>query len=132
MATVSIDLTKLQGIAEAKAVKGIQTAAARGEAILKADLLSRPGTGNVYGKHRASAPGATPAPDTGRLRAATQADEQVRREGEDFIGRIVSNTEYALPLEVGTERMAARPFLSRLKSDHAEDLQKAFVAGAKG
>ena len=131
MATVTIDLAKLQGLADAKAVKGIQTAALRGEVILKADLLSRPGTGELYGKHRASAPGEPPAPDTGRLRAATQADEQVRRDGDNLVGRVVANTEYALPLEKGTERMAARPFLGLLKSDYADDLQKAFVAGAK-
>jgi len=132
MATVTIDLAKLQGMADAKAVKGIQTAALRGEAILKADLLSRPGTGELYGKHRASAPGEPPAPDTGRLRAATQADETVRNEGGDLIGRVVANTEYASALETGTERMAARPYLSRLRSDHADDLRQAFIVGAKG
>lgn len=130
MATITLDLARLQGLAEDKAVKGIQTAAARGEAILKADLLSRPGTGELYGKHRASAPGEPPAPDTGRLRAATQADTQVRNEGGDQVGRVVANTEYALPLELGTERMAARPFLSLLKSDYGDDLKAAFVAGA--
>lgn len=131
MAKVTIDLAALDRLAEAKAVKGIQKAARRGEAILKADILSRPGTGELYGKHKASAPGQPPAPDTGRLRAATQADSQVRSDGADLVGRIVANTEYALPLEVGTDRVAARPFLSRLKSDHAGDLQQAFVAGAK-
>lgn len=131
MATVTIDFAKLENMAEAKAVKGIQQAALRGEAILKADLLSRPGSGELYGKHRASAPGEPPAPDTGRLRAATQADEQVRRDGGDLVGRVVANTEYALPLEIGTERMAARPYLGRLKSDHSDDLHKAFVTGAK-
>lgn len=131
MATVSFDLAKMQGLADEKAVRGIQTAALRGEAILKADLLSRPGTGELYGKHRASAPGEPPAPDTGRLRAATQADPEVRRDGDDLVGRVVANTEYALPLEKGTERMAARPYLSRLRSDHADDLRQAFVVGAK-
>lgn len=153
MATVTIDLAKLEGLAEAKAIRGIQTAALRGEAILKADILNRAGTGRLYeyefrminGRavpikslprppHRASAPGEPPAPDKGAsgLLGATQADEQVRREGGDLVGRIVANKEYALMLEKGTERMAARPFLSRLKSDHADDLQKAFVAGARG
>lgn len=132
MATVSLNLAKLESLAETKAVQGVRSAALAGEAILKADLLSRPGTGELYGKHRASAPGEPPAPDTGRLRAATQADPDVRRDGDDLVGRVVANTEYALPLEKGTERMAARPYLSRLKSEHADDLQKAFVAGAKG
>lgn len=171
MATVTIDLAKLEGMAEEKATRGVQAAALRGEAILKADILNRAGTGKRYGKHTASAPGEPPAPDDGRLKGATQADTQVRRDGGDLVGRVVSNVEYAIYLEkgtkntarsltadalrglntsfnqknanygparvtaleseVGTERMAARPFLSKLKSDHADDLLKAFVAGAK-
>lgn len=131
MATVTIDLAKLDRLAEEKAVRGVQTAALRGEAILKADILSRPGSGEVYGNHRASAPGQPPAPDTGRLRAATQADPQVRNDGGDIVGRIVANTEYAAALEKGTERVAARPFMSLLKSDYADDLRQAFVEGAK-
>lgn len=171
MATVTINLAKLEGMAEAKATRGVQAAALRGEAILKADILNRAGTGKKHGKHRASAPGEPPAPDTGRLKGATQADTQVRRDGDALVGRVVSNVAYAayleegtknsarsltadalrglntkfnqknanygparataLQSEVGTERMAARPFLSKLKSEHAEDLRKAFVAGAK-
>lgn len=134
MATVTINLAKLEGMAEEKAVRGIRTAALRSEAILKADILNRAGTGRLYGKHRASAPGEPPAPDKGAagLLGATQADEQVRRDGSDLVGRVVANKEYAAALEKGTERMAARPFLSRLKSDHSDDLRQAFVTGAKG
>lgn len=136
MATVRIDLAALDRITEAKATRGIQTAALRGEQILKNDLLSRPGSGRIYkrgnGKtHQASAPGETPAPDSGDLRRKTQADTQVRRDGNDLVGRVVENTEYASALERGTERMAPRPHLSRLRDDHDEDLHRAFVAGAK-
>lgn len=172
MATVTIDLAKLDALTDQKARKGIRSASLQGEAILKATILSQPGTGRKYGKHRASAPGSPPAPDTGRLRGATQADVQATREGDTWTGRIVSNVEYAAVLEggskntarsltadalrglntsfnqknanygparvtaleseVGTERMAARPFLSKLKTDHSEALRKAFVIGAKG
>jgi hypothetical protein len=130
MADVKIDLGRLKGLAADKAEDGIRTAALQGEAILKADLLSRPGTGVLYGRHRASAPGQTPAPDTGRLRASTQADLQVRRDGDDLVGRVVANTEYARALEVGTERMVARPYLSRLVSEFGGQLVRAFRAGA--
>ncbi len=130
MATVTINLAALERIAEAKAVKGVQRAALAGEAITKANL-SRPGSGRIYGKHQASAPGEPPAVDTGRLRNATQADTQVRRDGDDIVGRVVANVDYAHALEVGTERMASRPFLGLLATDHADDLRDAFVAGAK-
>lgn len=131
MAKVTIDLAALDRITEAKAVRGVQTAALRGEAILKADLLSRPGTGRLYGKHQASAPGEPPAPDTGDLRRKTQADQKVEVTADAVTGRIVANTEYALALEKGTERMAARPYLSTLRDEHGDDLRAAFVAGAK-
>lgn len=131
MARVTINLAQLEGIAEAKAEAGIRRAALQGEARMKA-ILSQPGSGKTYGKHTASAPGEPPAPDTGQLRAATQADTNVRREGSDLVGRVVANKEYALALEKGTERMAARPFMSLLATDHADDLRRAFVEGAKG
>lgn len=128
---VTLDLAKIDRMAEAAAEKGLKTALARGEAVLRADILSRPGSGRVYGKHRASAPGEPPAPDTGSLRNKTQADPTIRSDGEDLVGRIVANTEYAAALELGTERMAPRPYLSRLKAEHAPELARAFVVGAK-
>lgn len=130
MAQVKINLAALEGIAEAKAEAGIRRAALQGEARMKA-ILSQPGSGRVYGKHTASAPGEPPAPDTGQLRAATQADTNVHREGSDLVGRVVANKEYALALEKGTERMAARPFMSLLATDHKDELRTAFIEGAK-
>lgn len=56
--------------------------------------------------HRASAPGQAPAIDTGMLVNA----HAVRQVGP-MRYRIEVSTEYALPLEFGTGRMAARPFL---------------------
>ena len=130
MSTVTINLAALERIAEEKAVKGIQRAAQAGEAITKANL-SRPGTGRIYGKHQASAPGEPPAPDSGELRRMTQADTQVRREGQDIVGRVVQNKEYAHALAVGTEKMAPRPSLQLLATDHPDELRQAFIEGAK-
>lgn len=130
MATVTINLSALESIATAKAVKGIQRAAQQGEARVKV-ILSQPGSGRIYGKHRASAPGEPPAPDTGQLRAATQADTQVREFGSDLVGRIVANKESAHALEVGTERIAPRPFFGPLATDHADELRQAFIQGAR-
>lgn len=132
MATVHVDLGALERLSEAAATKGIHRAALAGEALTKVNL-SRRGSGRIYGKHQASAPGEPPAVDTGRLRNATQADTQVRRDGDDIVGRVVANTEYAHALEVGTEnkRMMPRPFLGLLATDHADDLRQAFIEGAK-
>lgn len=130
MAKVTINLAALERIAEEKAVKGIQRAALAGEAITKSNL-SRPGTGRIYGKHQSSAPGEPPAPDQGELRRKTQADTQVRREGPDLVARIVQNVDYAHALAVGTEKMAPRPSMQLLATDHADELRDTFIAGAK-
>lgn len=131
MATVRLDLTRIDRMAEDKAERGLKTALVQGEAILKGVILSQPGEGRVYGKHRASAPGQPPAPDTGELRNKTNADPNIRQDGSGLVGRIVANTNYAAALQIGTERVKARPFLSRLIDDHKPALLAAFKAGAK-
>ena len=128
--TVRIELGALKRAVAAKAISGVRAATAEGEVRVKA-ILSEPGAGRIYGRHQGSAPGQSPAPDTGHLRSATQADPVVREDADGFTGRVVANTDYALALEIGTERMAARPFLDRLRTDHAVDLHRAFLAGAK-
>ena len=134
MADVTLNLTAFEALAEKVSERGLKTALLAGERVLRADLLSRQGSGRIYKRgrktHQASAPGEPPAPDTGSLRARTHADQSIVQEGGDLVGRIVANTTYAHGLEVGTERVAARPYLSRLRRDHANDLRAAFIAGS--
>lgn len=131
MARVTLDLSKLDRLADRAAEKGLRSALGEAETILKDDILNRAGTGQLYGNHRASAPGEPPAPDTNTLRTNTNADPTLRQDGDDLVGSVVANTDYAAALEKGTERMAARPYLGKLKSDHGPALQSAFVKGAK-
>jgi hypothetical protein len=90
-------------------------AALQGEAELKV-ILSTPGRGRPYPRgskvHIASAPGDPPAPDTGRLRASST--HEVVRQGDAVIARVSDNTQYALALELGTDKIAARPALRPL------------------
>jgi hypothetical protein len=131
VAKVTLDLAAIEGLAARAAEGGLREALGEGERILKDDILNRPGSGRVYGKHQASAPGEPPAPDLGHLRANTNADPTLRQEGDETIGKIDANAAYAEALEKGTERMAARPYFGLLASDHADDLHKAFVKGAR-
>ncbi|MFN4296801.1 MAG: hypothetical protein ACK4FB_08155 [Brevundimonas sp.] len=131
MAKVALDLTKMDALADEAAERGLRAALGEAEFILKDDMLNRPGTGELYGNHRASAPGEPPAPDTNTLRANTNADTVIRRDGEDHVGSVVANTAYAKALELGTERMAARPYLSKLRGEKAAQLWLAFKNGAK-
>lgn len=70
------------------------------------ETLSRPGSGKAYGKHVASAPGAPPAVDVGRLRQSITALKV-----EPFRWRVGTNVQYALWLEFGTAHIAPRPFI---------------------
>jgi hypothetical protein len=73
-------------------------------------ITDGPKTGRIYRRrgveHQASAPGESPASDSGRLVNS--------RTVEDFPGqhrsRLTFRTAYALALEVGTQRMEARPY----------------------
>lgn len=71
--------------------------------------VQQPGTGQQYGKHRASAPGRPPATDTGRL--ANDIHSEVHVDAEGIVGTVGTSVDYAEPLELGTRNMEPRPFL---------------------
>lgn len=66
--------------------------------------------------------------DTGRLRNsianAVDADEKA-----SYIG---TNVEYAPDVELGTSRMAARPFLRPAATEHGEEYKQIMEANMKG
>lgn len=89
----------------------VRKAALDVEAWAKLAVQSPPKTGRVYprpgGKrHQASAPGEAPATDTGNLVNSIG----MRPAGKDSYA-VFARAKYALGLEVGTARVAARPFL---------------------
>lgn len=132
---VEIDLILANRVAMDAAERGMRAVVLDAEAILKADLLSRPGTGRTYkrGKtvtHTASAPGEPPAPDTGRLRASITTE--VIRGTDEVRGIVTANTEYAAALQLGTEKIRPRPYLSRLASDYSDRLRRVFSKFAGG
>lgn len=75
-----------------------------------ASIRNGPKTGRIYTRrgvdHRASAPGQPPASDTGAL--VQSAD--TRYDAKELSGSAVWRAAHALPLELGTERIAPRPF----------------------
>ncbi len=60
-------------------------------------------------KYTASAPGQPPAVATSELRQSVTAS--VKGEGRNMAGTVGSKAKHALPLEFGTRKMAARPWL---------------------
>ena len=100
---------------------------------LTIDMLNQPGTGRAYRRgsvvHVASAPGDPPAPDTGRLKNSTQSE--VFRSVGGALGVVSVNTEYAAALELGTETISPRPFLSAMARRHADRLRAVFAQFAR-
>jgi len=72
------------------------------------------GGGRVYEKykprrtHQASAPGAYPATDTGRLASSVR---MILPTASAIVGEVGTAVKYGAWLEFGTSRMAARPWL---------------------
>lgn len=124
---VQMNLPVAEGTSDTALLKGLRAATLDAEN-LTVGLLSQPGSGRIYKRrgvvHRASAPGQPPAPDTGRLR------QSVSSEVIGTTGIVSVNAEYAAALELGTEKRAPRPFISRLP-EYGQRLIAVFTANAK-
>lgn len=93
-----------------------------GKAVLKGCLtVEREAKESIVGpSDEVSAPGDPPKVKTGRLRASIT--HRLQYEGDQIVGEIGTNVEYALPLEFGTTRMAARPFMGPALDKHEEEI----------
>lgn len=67
-----------------------------------------------------SEPGEPPKIKTGRLRASIT--HRMGYEDDQVVGEVGTNVEYAAPLEYGTSRMAARPFLGPALDKHEKEI----------
>ncbi|MEO0955682.1 MAG: hypothetical protein AAFY12_11865 [Pseudomonadota bacterium] len=128
----TINLAAADDYADDVLERGVRAATLDAESIA-VDLVSEPGQGRVYRRrsrvHRASAPGDSPALDTGFLRASISSD--VVRSPAGIVGRVKASAAYAAFLEFGTERMAARPFLSRIPREFGARIRATFNRFAK-
>ena len=130
---VTLDRAALDRISTRKMVQGLKAAGVVGEAAVKVDL-SKAGTGKTYSRggktHTASAPGHSPAVDSGTLRRSV--GHEVRASARTGIVSIFANTEYALALEEGKGKLRGpRPFVSLLGTKHLSKLVAAFKRGAR-
>ena len=83
------------------------------------EVLGQDGHGRMYGRHRASAPGEPPAPNSGNLRRnwRKQVLAEAHMEGMRITCRIKSDMPYSDYLDTGTGRMAARPYKERIREE---------------
>lgn len=119
-------LDKLEKGLSARLATTVRTYAFRVEGAAKVAIMTGTKSGQVYVRgtrsHRASAPGEAPANDTGRLVNSIRA-----RLEQGLTWRVGADARYAAPLELGTNRIAPRPFLAPA----LESVKAQFIAAVK-
>ena len=113
---MSVDVTFTKGLAKQlrlvrKAikiggVKGLAATTAKGKTAV-IESMEGPKTGIMYGDHQASAPGETPAIDTGELAAGIKTKTVKSK----LTSNLISSDKKSAGLEFGTLRVAPRPFM---------------------
>ena len=113
-------LPEMIGRMEAELDRAVQETAEWGVGEMRLSM-GQDKSGLLYGKHRASAPGESPAIDTGNL----VNDLNSRKTGH-MAAEIVTNVEYAGALEWGRAdgRMAPRPFFRPQADPILEQLKR--------
>lgn len=91
-------------------------------------ITTGPKTGRKYRRrgvvHQASAPGQSPASDTGAL----VDSRTIELDLENFRALLIFRTLYALMLEVGTAKMEPRPYARRSIANKSREIVEAIVA----
>lgn len=99
------------------------------EGVIKVSMQQTPKGGRTYrrGKkmHTSSTPGSPPALDYGALFNSIKSE----RDGNGAI--VFTDKKYAPPLENGTARMAARPFMRPAADEHEQEVAAVVQTKAK-
>lgn len=119
-------LARLNGAAGEKAVREVGKALYAGGEAIRAEAVHSITDGAVSGKgHIPSLPGRPPLNDTGTLVAHIETTQPAPLHVE-----VSSSAPYAVPLETGSSKMAARPYMgpaSRRKRKEVVDLVRGAV-----
>lgn len=135
MAAISITVKDTTPELLQKLEKAVGRFVRKGAVYIEGELkasMAEPKTGRSYrrgkdGVHIASAPGESPAVDSGNLTGSIQT--LIKSTLEAKIGTPV---EYALYLEEGTSRMAQRPLWERTAKESLPTLEKMLEAEVSG
>jgi len=121
---------KLANLADTTPIKkAVLAGALMVESDAKLSIAHGVHSGRVYGNHIASAPGEAPATDHGMLVNSIQHWTS----SDGLSVEVGSKLDYAVDLEYGTKRMAARPFIDpaveKNRAAIVERIQKSIGAG---
>lgn len=121
-------LASVQKAAMRGVVRGTESVKAR----MVERILQPPKSGRIYKRntvsHQASAPGESPANDTGRLAGSVTTTYDI----PNITGYINVSTAYAAALEYGTARVAARPYARVSLAEKAEEIRADIAAEIAG
>lgn len=114
-------LAALAGPAVVRAAKRVLYV---GSDMIRAETFRSISAGSVSGKgHVPSKPGEPPNRDTGVLQANIE-----NRMVSELAAEVSSNAPYAAPLEFGTSKMEARPYMRPARDKVAPEMQRLFAA----
>lgn len=100
------------------------------ETKIKVSMSASSHSGKMYAGHRASAPGETPAVDTGNLVNSIKS-ELVSSSDTDAWANVGTGVEYAEYLEFGTSRMESRPYMRPAYDENVEQITETVKTWAK-
>lgn len=114
---------RLHATGSKQAIEDVGRALFVGAQIIQAEAQHLITEGSVSGKnHVPSLPGEPPNNDTGVLKSHIEATQTA-----PLRAQVTSSAKYAVPLEVGTSKMAARPYMGPATRNKREEV----VAGVK-
>jgi len=94
-------------------------------------ILDTAKSGRIYKRrgvtHQASAPGEPPASDTGTL----VNSRRIERYPDRYAAALIFSAKHALPLELGTRDMDARPFGARSLVETEAEIRAAIAEGIR-
>jgi HK97 gp10 family phage protein len=95
-----------------------------GADMIRAEAHQSISRGSVSGKgHVPSVPGEPPNRDTGNLQAHLETTNP-----RPLVAEVRSEAEYAAPLEFGTSKMAARPYIRPARDAKVPEIQRLFAS----
>ena len=116
-------IARLKRLSGHAAAREINAALYAGADEIRAEAHRSISAGSVSGKnHAASKPGDPPNRDTGELQAHLEAVNTKPLHAE-----VRSNAAHARPLEFGTSKMAARPYMRPARDARKEAIRKRFA-----
>jgi HK97 gp10 family phage protein len=125
---LGISLSRLNAEMRARAIRALDAAGLIVQNAAKKSITSGPKTGRTYRRgtvlRRASAPGEAPANQTATLLGSIQY--QVSE--QELMVQIVAGVAYAKFLELGTRKMAPRPFMNPALTNNRPKIIRAMRA----